>query len=133
MNLIALARQFILFCGVGVVNTVLSLLVILTLSELLGVNYVIANMVGYALGLLVGFFMHRGITFASTSKNGAISRQARHFLIIFGIAYIVQLLFLILLVDFMGWNNVLSQILACALYTVINFIGNRHLTFKAIP
>lgn len=134
MNIQSLIRQFIMFCGVGAINTALSLVIILGLSELAGMHHVIANLIGYAAGLILSFFLHRGITFARTSKGGSgLTHQAKSFLIVFGVGYVAQLLLLLLLVDGMGWNDALSQILAVALYTIISFIGNRQFTFKANP
>jgi putative flippase GtrA len=134
MNIKTLMRQFITFCGVGAINTALSLVIILSLSELAGVHHVVANIIGYAVGLIAGFFLHRGITFAKTAREGSgLPHQAKSFLIVFGVGYVAQLLLLLLLVDGMGWNDALSQILAVGLYTILSFIGNRQFTFKATP
>jgi putative flippase GtrA len=134
MMLYSLLRQFVTFCGVGAINTALSLTIILVLSELAGFHHVIANIIGYAAGLVVGFFLHRGITFAKTAQSGSgLSHQAKSFLIVFAIGYVAQLLLLLLLVDVFGWHEALSQILAVGLYTIISFIGNRQITFKAQP
>jgi putative flippase GtrA len=134
MNIKTLMRQFITFCGVGAINTALSLVIILSLSELAGFHHVVANLIGYAAGLVVGFFLHRGITFAKTAREGSgLPHQAKSFLIVFGVGYVAQLLLLLLLVDGMGWNDALSQILAVGLYTILSFIGNRQFTFKATP
>ncbi len=131
MNPAVLIRQFFIFCGIGVINTVISLLVILALSELAGFHYIFANIIGYAVGLLISFFLHRNITFPQTAKSGAIPRQAKKFIAVFAVAYVIQLIGLVFLVNFMGWNKAASQILACGVYTIVNFIGNRHLTFRA--
>jgi putative flippase GtrA len=95
---------------------------------------VLANIIGYAVGLVAGFFLHRGITFAKTAQSGSgLSQQAKSFLIVFAVGYAAQLLLLLLLVDVLGWNDALSQILAVGFYTIISFIGNRQITFKAKP
>lgn len=129
--LMALTRQFIVFCGVGILNTAFSLAIILGLSEIAGVYYIYANIIGYAVGLAFGFLMHRGITFSAQANKHAPLIQVRFFLLVFAIAYAIQLVFLIVLVDIMGWGGAIAQIAACGLYALISFAGNRQLTFKA--
>lgn len=127
--MVNLIRQFILFCGVGAVNTALSLLIILIFSEILHVHYVVANIIGYAAGLTSGFIMHKKITFRAQQSDAAFKKQFSSFLIVFGVGYAAQLLFLMLLVENMHLPNMPSQIIAWALYVAISFAGNKYFTF----
>lgn len=128
-----LIRQFVTFCGVGVINTVVGLAVILFLSEILSLHYGIANLTGYGVGLLIGFVLHRNVTFCETSGTRSTRSQLAFFLLIFVIAYLIQLAALIVMVKIFGWPNLFSQIAAVGIYTVISFAGNRLLTFKDNP
>lgn len=127
--MINLIRQFIVFCGVGAVNTVLSLLIILILSEWLGVHYVLANIIGYAAGLTSGFIMHKNITFRAQQNDASLKRQFSSFLVVFAAGYIAQLLLLMILVERLHFPNMLSQIIAWGLYVAISFAGNKFFTF----
>ena len=128
-----LIRQFITFCGVGVINTVVGLAVILFLSEILAVHYGTANLAGYGVGLFIGFILHRNITFCATKGHRSPRSQLMYFLLIFVVAYLVQLAALIVMVSVIGWPNLFSQILAVGVYTVISFAGNKFLTFRGNP
>lgn len=122
-------QQFILFCGVGAINTGLSLLIILALSEYFGVHYVGANIIGYACGLASGFIMHKNLTFKSQMPSKSTKSQALSFLIIFAVGYAVQLALLVLLVEKIHLDNVPAQIIAWCLYVGISFTGNKYFTF----
>ncbi len=122
-------QQFIVFCGVGAINTALSLLIILVLSEYMGAHYVLANVIGYAFGLASGFFMHKNLTFKSQEQGKPVKAQALSFLIIFAIGYAAQLGLLVLLVEKMHLANMPAQIIAWCLYVGISFTGNKFFTF----
>jgi len=126
-----LIRQFIVFCGVGLINTAFGLALILILSEIFGVHYIAANALGYAGGLVLAYFLHRNITF----KRSAAARWSRAefitFALIFIIAYLVQLGTLILLVQGFGVPSWLGQVLAISIYVILNYLGNRMITFQS--
>ena len=128
-SLPALAHQFVVFCGVGAVNTGLSLLIILVLSEMLGVHYIVANIIGYAAGLASGFIMHRKITFRAQQTDKTLKKQFSSFLIVFVLGYAAQLLLLMLLVERLHLPNMPSQIIAWGLYVAVSFAGNKFFTF----
>lgn len=121
--------QIATFCGVGGLNTALSLLIILVLSEMMGVHYVLANIAGYGAGLLSGFIMHKHITFKSQSSTYSVSRQFISFLFIFALGYGVQLGVLMLLVEQMAVANMPAQMMAWVTYVAISFAGNKYFTF----
>lgn len=124
-------KQFIVFCGVGSINTVFGLAVILALSELLGLHYVLSNFLGYMAGLILGFFLHKNITFKGQSDPTNSRVEFLKFVTIFGIAYGIQLGGLILMVGVIDVPEILAQILAIGIYTAINYLGNRLITFRA--
>lgn len=126
---IQIIRHFILFCGVGVINTLISLAIILALSSVFNVKYYIANFIGYIAGLLIGYILHSKITFKANTEKRTFS-HILNFIAVFVFAYLIQLAFLYKMIDVWGWNSTLSQILAVGVFTVLNFSGNRFLTFK---
>lgn len=126
----ALIRQVITFCGVGGLNTLLSLAIILALSEILHVHYVLANIAGYAAGLLSGFIMHKKITFKAQTGGSALAQQLAAFIIVFGAGYTVQLGALMLLVERFHAPNIPAQIVAWVVYIALSFAGHKYFTFR---
>lgn len=125
-----IVKQFIIFCGVGSINTVVGLAVILVLSEMAGVHYILANFLGYGAGLILGFFLHKNITFKGQSDPTRSRSEFIKFVVVFAIAYSVQLLGLIFMVRILGIYEPLAQILAIGIYTILNYLGNRLITFQ---
>lgn len=123
-------RQFIVFCGVGSINTVIGLAVILILSEIFGVHYILANALGYGVGLIIGFILHRAITFKNQSNDQKPKTEFVKFITVFALAYGVQLAGLVFMVQILELYDWLGQILAIGIYTVINYLGNRIFTFR---
>ena len=64
-------KHFVLFCGVGSINTAAALALILLLSEVFEIYYIWANLSGYIFGVILGFFLHRAITFKNASDRNA--------------------------------------------------------------
>lgn len=124
-----ITQQFIVFCGVGGINTVLSLLIILVLSEFLDFYYVLANIIGYAAGLISGFIMHKNITFRASHSSKSSQKQFSSFLIVFAVGYVAQLVVLMLLVEQIALPNMPSQIISWCAYVVLSFVGNKYFTF----
>lgn len=123
-------RQFAVFLSVGLINTLVALAVILFLSEILGVNYIVANTLGYALGLMLGFGLHSKITFKDQSDAGKVKEEMTKFLVVFFVAYMIQLVGLIVLVKSIGLADEYAQVIAIGIYAVVNFAGNRIFTFR---
>lgn len=130
--MIALARQFMVFCGVGIINTIVGLGVILILSEILQVHYVLSNFIGYAVGLCLGFWLHKSVTFKTTSGHLGAHQQMIRFVVVFVFAYTIQLAFLRLAVGEWGWPNLISQVLACGIYVVLSYTGSRYGVFRVV-
>ncbi len=126
-----IVRRLITFVGVGAINTAIGLAIILGLSEGLHVQYQLANAIGYGLGLVLSFTMHRNITFRDVSHMSRIGTQFGKFTTIFAVSYGVQFGALTVMEQMLHWPNWFSQIVACGLYVVISFTGSRFITFRA--
>lgn len=111
------------------INTAAGLAIILVLSEIAGLHYILANMIGYACGLGIGFILHRRITFRNQAQDHHKRRELTRFILIFMLAYLSQLGVLYILVAWMGLYTAIAQILAIGVYTVLNYLGNRYFTF----
>ncbi len=119
--------QFLKFIVVGMLNTAISLAVIYV-CMFLGMYYKIANLTGYAVGVINSFIWNKHWVFRA--KGGNVYREIGLFGITFLICYGVQYLMLLLLVNQLEVNTYISQFLAMGIYTVSNFLLNRLITFK---
>ncbi len=141
----ASALQFIRFLAVGGMNTLVTLIVIFLLKSVAGINPYIANATGYIAGLINSFLWNRMWVFHS---EGHRLQEAACFLVGFGICYMIQLAVVWfctectplgeMLWDIPFGNNQhftlsgygVATLTGMAVYTVMNFIYNRMVTFR---
>ncbi len=119
--------QAIRFGLVGVLNTGITLALIFILMNGLGVHYALSNIIGYLLGFLNSFVLNKKWTFRS---KGNVGLEGVLFVAVFGVCYLIQLGALVFMKETMGIRADYAQLLAMAVYTGLNFILNKLITFK---
>lgn len=127
-NVSRILRQLIKYGLVGVLNTIITISIIFVFMKLLNVSYILSNAVGYLFGFVNSFILNKIWTFKSKKSIG---RESFFFVLIFVICYLFQLLLLVILKEKLQIKPEYAQIIAMGFYTVINFLGNKYITFKA--
>lgn len=120
--------QFAKFGLVGISNTLLFLLVYTLLFELLGVWYVGASAIGFAVGAVNGFLWNRAWTFKG--HVGDALTPVRWF-VVQGCGLLGNSALVYLFVDGAHMGKLGGQGLTIAIVTVLTFIANRSWTFRA--
>ena len=126
-TLYLLLKQFVKFGLVGTVNTILTLTIIYLTVKVMDIHYIIGNGAGYIAGFTNSFILNKIWTFKS---RGPVLRESIMFIVIFGICYFVQLMVLMLLIEVLRMDTFISQAVSMVPYTILNFLGNRYITFK---
>lgn len=122
-------KQAIKYGVVGVINTLITAVVIWIMMKLLGCSDVVSNVVGYIAGVLNSFIWNKKWTFKSTEKWMG---SAIRFGVVFGICYLLQLGLLVFVLNpYLAIDPYYNQLIAMAFYTAINFVMNKFYTFKA--
>jgi len=116
------------FLVVGAVNTLIGLFVIYICKWFFGLGDVTANVVGYITALTNSFYLNRAWTFGSSTP--VLPALAR-FMVIFVLAYLVNLVTVLAAIEFMGLNSYLAQAIGIAPYTTFFYFGSRYFAFKA--
>ena len=132
--------QFTKYAMVGVMNTLVTLILIFIFKTLFGVNEYVSNAIGYVGGLINSFIWNK--TWVFQSKRG-VGREAIKFIVGFLICYGLQLLAVWVLNEHSFLGDVLidfglytvsgyaiATLIGMALYTLLNFIYNRLVTFR---
>jgi len=120
-------RQLLLYAICGGTG-VLTDLVLFTVLVHYGVNYQVANAVGYASGTLASFVLNRHFTFQVYDK--AFRRLAMFFGTAL-IGYIVSSAMLWLLVSMQGFPPLPSKMATLVVVLALQFTLNRAITFRA--
>ena len=120
--------QIIKYSLVGIVNTIITAIILFILMKGFGVSYKISNAVGYVAGFINSFIMNKFWTFKANQTS--TMKQFLRFSAVFAVCYLLQLGFVILLVEKLSINKDISQLLGMVFYTLIGFIFNKIFTFK---
>lgn len=118
--------EIVRFVIVGMVNTAFGYGVIFALMLGAGWSPEASNVTGYAVGLAVSYLLHRVFTFRS---KGNPFGEAGRFLVVFGIAFglnLVALSVCVRLLDIPAW---ISQIIAACVYVVSSYLMQRYFVF----
>ena len=126
MAMTAALLQMARFGAVGLLNTALGLAAIYVCMYVLSVGTELANALGYAVGLSLGFWLNRRWTFASTRRIG--DAAPRYALVVAG-AWLINLV-VVSLTARSGMNPYLAQICGVAPYTALCFLGCRFYVFS---
>ncbi len=119
--------QMMKYSSVGIVNTIIGVSVIFLCMEIFHLSYIISNIIGYAAGLINSFIWNKFWTFRSSGNTGS---EILRFIIVFAIAYIIQLGALILMKERIGIMSEIAQVLGVGVYAATGFILNKYLTFN---
>lgn len=118
------------FALVGALNTLITWLIFLLLYRILHTGEIVANITGYVIGAINSFILNKLWTFRSRDRQpGTLMRETLLFLLVFAISLGGQfLLFRFLLEQKMIVE--VAELFSMVVYTGLNFIGNRFLTFR---
>jgi putative flippase GtrA len=118
--------QWLRFVAVGVSNTLLSTLVFAALFHL-GVHYLLASSVAFALGALNSYVLNRRWTFRSHDRRAP---ELARFACVQIVGLGVDLALLSGLVEVAGIPHVVAQVLAFPAASVVMFALSRQWAFK---
>jgi len=116
--------EFLRYSLVGIVNTMVGFSIIFSLM-FMGVSPVLSNLMGYAIGSVVSFYLNSRYTFKSTQPTKA---QVVKFFTILLLSYFLNLLTLQWLLELI--NPYLAQFFSAVVYTVSSFLLVKFIVFK---
>lgn len=119
--------QFIKFILVGIINTTLTYITYVIL-RLFKIPPIICNTAGYIIGVINSYLWNKKWVFKTTETN--VKKEFIHFIFVFFICYILQLLVFYLMINYTAINEYIIQIVGMAVYTILNYTLNRIYSFK---
>lgn len=118
------------FLTVGVANTVIGLLIIYAAKWFLQLGDVAANALGYSVGLLISFALHSRWTFGYL---GSHLHALAKFLLVALVAYGVNLLTVVIAIQYFNLNSYVAQAMGIPTYTLTSFFANKYFVFRTKP
>ena len=107
---------------VGVINTLLTITIIIFLNKVSDLNYLLINLIGYILGFLSSYILNTYFTFKKKGHS-----YIKKFLTLTLILYLLNLLIIINLTS-LGFHKTTSQLIGGVVYLTIGFyMSNKHI------
>ena len=120
-------QQIILYGIIGSVCASLDFLVFYTLTSILGVFYLIANIISVTTGITTSFILNRKYNFKVKDKG------FKRYLIFTSVGFgglLISSAFLYFFIDILTLDKVISKVLSLAFVGLIQFSLNKFITFK---
>ncbi|EKU92566.1 GtrA family protein [Bacteroides oleiciplenus] len=125
------SRRIFRFAIIGTLNALIIAAVIWLMMDELDIDYMLSNVTAYIVAQTHNFIWCKYWIFPlDKEKKSNTWRQVLLFSIAFGIAYLAQFLFLVVLVEGLNCDEYLAQFLGLFIYGGVNFIMNKKVTFK---
>lgn len=118
--------QRLRFLFVGGLNTALSYAIYFVLTEL-GVWYLLANTIGFAISLVNSYLWNKFFVF---QKSGRSAGEVVKFLLVYGVQYGVGISFLYVAVTFLGIHQHIAAAINIVLCAGISFAGHKYITYR---
>lgn len=122
--------QFVRFVIVGCANTAVGFGAILAMKYGIGVSDLLANLLGYAVGISVSFLLNRSFTFGD---RGAVGPAIIRFAISAGIAYLINVAVLLFFLSVLEAPSPVSQLAGVIAYTIAFFFLAKLFAFAGRP
>jgi len=120
--------EFYKFIVVGIWSTIVNYGMFYTLLEFAEINYLISSVVGFICGVFAGYRLNRRWTFKIDKEKS--HKEIIKYYTVYLFSLILSLLFLKFMVDIVGLDPRIANILAIGLTTCTNFLGIKILVFK---
>lgn len=124
-----LQHSAVKFASVGMINTLLSIIVIFSLKYFVSASDVVANAIGYVLGLACSFILNKRWTFNHIGNTWSTIPK---FLLVFAISYLINIFTVLMLIK-LGVNDYLAHLAGIPPYSVAFYFGSRYFVFASMP
>jgi len=122
-------KLFLKYGIVGAIGTLINLLILFSLTELVGLYYIISEILAYTIVLVNNFIMNKMFTFQEEFRENFLKKFSQYSVISIA-ALILNLIILFWLVEYLFIWYIFAEIIAMICSFLLNFIGNRFWTFK---
>lgn len=113
------------FVSVGILNSLLSIAVIFSLKYFVHTSDLLANAIGYIVGLSCSFVLNKRWTF---NHSDQLLTTLPKFLLVFAVSYFFNIVTVLSLIKF-GSNAYFAHLAGFPIYSILFYIGSRHYVF----
>ena len=123
--------RLVRFVTVGALNALITAVMVWLMMAVIGAGYILANIVAYLIAQTNNFIWSKYWIFINDNKKAknSLIKEILFFASAFLVAYGLQFLFIVFLVEIVGMNEYLAQFLGLFVYGGVNYFANRFITF----
>ena len=123
--------RLVRFITIGALNALITAVMVWLMMAVVGAGYILANIVAYLVAQTNNFIWSKYWIFINDNKKAknGIFKEILFFASAFLVAYVLQFLFIVFLVEIVGMNEYLAQFLGLFVYGGVNYFANRFITF----
>ncbi len=121
--------EFFKFAFVGLIGTIINLIILYSLTEFLGIYYIISAIFAFIIAATNNFILNKTWTFNEKISYKTLDKYSQFFSVSL-VALLINISFLYILTEFLGIHYLISQVIAIGLALSINFLGNKIWTFS---
>ena len=120
-------KVFLKYIGVGFINTSIGYLIIV-ISTILGFSPFMSNLIGYIFGISISYLLNKNFVFRCTIKSKYKIKVL--YFISFLFSYFINLISLNICIKYLDLNEILSQLISIAMYSMTFFLSCKRIVFK---
>ena len=121
-------REVILYLIFGVLTTLINIISFFLLSDILKINWVIANVAAQIISVLFEYFTNKKYVFESKNKN--VIKEFTSFIVCRVLSLGIDMVAMEVLIDIIKANSLLSKIISNVLVVIANYIFSKFLIFN---
>ncbi len=121
-------RQFLTYSVGGIIASIIDFGLLYSLTEFVGLWYLASASIAVLLAATFNYLWQRNVVFNKSGQS--MLGQAFRFIIISGIAILLNIALLYVAVDMLGLWYMLAKVIVTGIVLIWNFLGNKYYTFK---
>lgn len=127
-------KSVIFYITFGVLTTIINLVLYWLFYDVLKVSNILSNIIAWFGAISVAFLTNKNLVFGSSSwERKTVLREFAKFIVARLATGGVDLLFMFVTVDLLGWNGLIMKMLANVIVIILNYILSRLVVFKNKP
>ncbi len=121
------SKQFLRFCGVGILITIFAYIVFFVLFYFFSINYLISAAISFISGVIAGFALNKVYTFRSKRRNLVTIPQ---YFLVYGISFTFAMFSIAFLVESLDLNPIISNLIVQPIIVFMNFLSTKIIVFR---
>ena len=124
-------RETVSYLIFGILTTVVDFLVYALFCKILGVNYLLSNIISWAAAVLFAYVTNKIFVFKSKDRSfKTLLNEISAFISARLFSLVFSLVFIYLCVILLGMNDLVAKIISCVFVVIINYVLSKFVIFK---